>query len=116
MALPEGSEGFVMYYDESLKGFGAVLMQQEKVIAYASQQRRTQEENYMTHDLELVAGALSRKERVKPLRVRALMTVHTNLPEQILNAQTEAMKKENAKAENLGRLIKPIFEIRFDEI
>ncbi|GKC21516.1 hypothetical protein Tco_1023666 [Tanacetum coccineum] len=43
-----------------------------------------------------MADALSQKERVKPLRVRDLvMTVHTNLPEQILNAQTEAMKKEN---------------------
>ncbi|GJT37664.1 putative reverse transcriptase domain-containing protein [Tanacetum coccineum] len=44
------------------------------------------------------------------------MTVHVNLPEQIRNAQTEAMKKENVKAENLGRLIKPIFEIRSDGI
>ncbi|GJY12477.1 putative reverse transcriptase domain-containing protein [Tanacetum coccineum] len=44
------------------------------------------------------------------------MTVHTNLPERILNAQTEAMKEENVKAENLGRLIKPIFEIRSDGI
>ncbi|GKF42250.1 hypothetical protein Tco_0125592 [Tanacetum coccineum] len=65
----------------------------------------------------VVADALSQKERVRPLRVRALvMTVHTNLPEQILNAQTEAMKKDNVKAENLGRLIKPIFEIRSDGI
>ncbi|GKG46680.1 hypothetical protein Tco_0501526, partial [Tanacetum coccineum] len=41
------------------------------------------------------------------------MTVHTNLLERILNAaQTEAMKEENVKAENLGRLIKPIFETR----
>ncbi|GKA41653.1 putative reverse transcriptase domain-containing protein [Tanacetum coccineum] len=44
------------------------------------------------------------------------MTVHTNLPERILNAQTEAMKEENVKAKNLGRLIKPIFEIRSDGI
>ncbi|GJT60285.1 putative reverse transcriptase domain-containing protein [Tanacetum coccineum] len=44
------------------------------------------------------------------------MTVHTNLPERILNAQTDAMKEENVKAENLGRLIKPIFETRSDGI
>ncbi|GKA12147.1 putative reverse transcriptase domain-containing protein [Tanacetum coccineum] len=44
------------------------------------------------------------------------MTVHTNLPERILNAQTNAMKEENVKAENLGRLIKPIFEARSDGI
>ncbi|GKA71908.1 putative reverse transcriptase domain-containing protein [Tanacetum coccineum] len=42
------------------------------------------------------------------------MTVHTNLPERILNAQTEAMKEEIVKPKNLGRLIRPIFEIRSD--
>ncbi|GJY20731.1 putative reverse transcriptase domain-containing protein [Tanacetum coccineum] len=58
----------------------------------------------------VVADALSRKDR-EPIRVRSLvMTVHTNLPERILNAQTDAMKEENMKAENLGRLIKPIFK------
>ncbi|GJU67517.1 putative reverse transcriptase domain-containing protein [Tanacetum coccineum] len=44
------------------------------------------------------------------------MMVHTNLPERILNAQTDAIKEENVKAENLGRLIKPIFETRSDGI
>ncbi|GJZ86385.1 putative reverse transcriptase domain-containing protein [Tanacetum coccineum] len=51
----EGSEAFVVYYDAPLKGFGAVLMQREKVIAYASRQLRKNEENYTTHDLELGA-------------------------------------------------------------
>nr|GEY82740.1 reverse transcriptase domain-containing protein [Tanacetum cinerariifolium] len=55
VALPKGSEDFVVYCDASLKGYGAVLMQREKVIAYASRQLRTHEENYMTYDLELVA-------------------------------------------------------------
>ncbi|GJS18003.1 hypothetical protein Tco_0412475 [Tanacetum coccineum] len=65
----------------------------------------------------VVADAPSRKERVGPLRVRALvMRDHTNLPEKILNAQIEAIKKENVKAENLGRLIKPIFKISPNEI
>ncbi|GJW04255.1 putative reverse transcriptase domain-containing protein [Tanacetum coccineum] len=65
----------------------------------------------------VVADALSRKEREKPIRVRALvMTVYPDLSEKILKAQTEAMKEENVKAENLGRLIKPIFEIRSDGI
>ncbi|GJX04105.1 putative reverse transcriptase domain-containing protein [Tanacetum coccineum] len=64
----------------------------------------------------VVADALSQKDR-EPIRVRSLvMTVHTNLPKRILNAQTEAMKEENVKAENLGRLIKPIFETRSDGI
>ncbi|GJW00263.1 putative reverse transcriptase domain-containing protein [Tanacetum coccineum] len=44
------------------------------------------------------------------------MTVHTNLPKKILNAQTDAIKEENVKAENLGRRIKPILETRSDGI
>nr|GFB81152.1 reverse transcriptase domain-containing protein [Tanacetum cinerariifolium] len=55
LSLPEGSEDFVAYCDASLRGFGAVLMQHEKVIAYASRQLRKNEENYTTHDLELGA-------------------------------------------------------------
>ncbi|GJY66538.1 putative reverse transcriptase domain-containing protein [Tanacetum coccineum] len=106
-----GSENFVVYCDASDKGLGAVLMQKEKVIAYASRQLKIHEKNYTTHDLEIgalhildqkelnmrqrrwlellsdydreicyhsgkanmVADALSQKERIKPLRVRALV-------------------------------------------
>ncbi|GKF19992.1 putative reverse transcriptase domain-containing protein, partial [Tanacetum coccineum] len=137
LALPEGTEDFVVYFDASLKGYGAVLIQREKVIAYASRQLKVHEENYNTHNLELgaiellsdydceiryhprkanvVADALSRKEKDKPLRVRALMmTVYNDLPKQIRKAQEEAMKGENVEAENFGRLIKPIFEFRPD--
>nr|GFA49297.1 transposon Ty3-G Gag-Pol polyprotein [Tanacetum cinerariifolium] len=53
LALPEGSEDFVVYCNASHKGLGAVLMQREKVIAYASRQLKVQERNYTTHDLEL---------------------------------------------------------------
>ncbi|GJT81174.1 putative reverse transcriptase domain-containing protein [Tanacetum coccineum] len=55
LALPEGSENFVVYYDASHKGLGAVLMQKEKVIAYTSHQLKVHEKNYTTHDLELSA-------------------------------------------------------------
>ncbi|GJU77042.1 putative reverse transcriptase domain-containing protein [Tanacetum coccineum] len=55
LALPEGTENFVVYCDASHKGYGAVLMQREKVIAYASRQLKKHEENYTTHDLELGA-------------------------------------------------------------
>ncbi|GJX35518.1 putative reverse transcriptase domain-containing protein [Tanacetum coccineum] len=48
-----GTDDFVVYCDASLKGYEVVLMQQEKVIAYASCQLKTHEENYTTHDLEL---------------------------------------------------------------
>nr|GEX63254.1 retrovirus-related Pol polyprotein from transposon 17.6 [Tanacetum cinerariifolium] len=53
LALPEGSKDFVVYCDASHKGLGAVLMQREKVIAYASCQLKVHEKNYTTHDLEL---------------------------------------------------------------
>nr|GEY55568.1 putative reverse transcriptase domain-containing protein [Tanacetum cinerariifolium] len=61
LALPEGSENFVVYYDASHKGLGAVLMQKEKVIAYASRQLKVYEKNYTTHDLELVAVVFALK-------------------------------------------------------
>nr|GEX43290.1 putative reverse transcriptase domain-containing protein [Tanacetum cinerariifolium] len=53
LALPEGSKDFVVYCDASHKGLGVVLMQREKVIAYASQKLKIHEKNYNTHDLEL---------------------------------------------------------------
>ncbi|GJU04433.1 putative reverse transcriptase domain-containing protein [Tanacetum coccineum] len=170
LALPEGNEDFIAYCDASIKGLGAVLMQREKVIAYASRQLKIHEKNYTTHDLELgavvfalkiwrhylygtkctvftdhkslqhildqkelnmrqrrwlellsdydceiryhpgkanvVADALSRKERVKPLRVRALvMTIGLDLPKRILEAQIEARKPENLKSEDVGGML-----------
>ncbi|GJR60340.1 putative reverse transcriptase domain-containing protein [Tanacetum coccineum] len=139
LALPEGSEGFVVYCDASHKGLGAVLMQREKVIAYASKQLKVHEKNYTTHDLELgsvelnmrqrrwlellsdydcdiryhprkaniVADALSSKEQIKPLRVRALvMTIGLDLPKRILEAQIEAQKPENLVNEDVGGIIR----------
>ncbi|GJU10169.1 putative reverse transcriptase domain-containing protein [Tanacetum coccineum] len=170
LALPEGNEDFIAYCDASIKGLGAVLMQREKVIAYASRQLKLHEKNYTTHDLELgavvfalkiwrhylygtkctvftdhkslqhildqkelnmrqrrwlellsdydceiryhpgkanvVADALSRKERIKPLRVRALvMTIGLDLPKRILEAQIEARKPENLKSEDVGGML-----------
>ncbi|GJZ52793.1 putative reverse transcriptase domain-containing protein [Tanacetum coccineum] len=171
LALPEGSEDFVVYCDASHKGLGVVLMQREKVIAYASRQLKIHEKNYTTHDLELgsvvfalkiwrhylygtkctvftdhkslqhildqkelnmrqrrwlellsdydcdiryhpgkanvVADALSRKERIEPLRVRALvMTIGLDLPKQILEAQIEALKPENLENEDVDGMIR----------
>ncbi|GKB03578.1 reverse transcriptase domain-containing protein [Tanacetum coccineum] len=169
LALPEGSENFVVYCDASRKGLGAVLMQKEKVIAYASLQLKIHEKNYTTHDLELgvvvfalkmwrhylygikcvvftdhkslqhildqkelnmrqrrwlellsdydceiryhhvVADPLSRKEWLKPLRVRALvLTISLNLPVQILEAQVEARKEENYGTVDLCGMIKKL--------
>ncbi|GJW56826.1 putative reverse transcriptase domain-containing protein [Tanacetum coccineum] len=166
LTLPEGSKYFIVYCDALIKGFGAMLTQREKVIAYASRQLKIHKKNYTTHDLELgavvfalkiwrhylygtkcmvftdhkslqhiidqkelnmrqrrwlellidydyhpgkanvVADALSRKERNKPLRVRALvMTIGLNLRKQILNAQIEARKPENIKNEDVGGML-----------
>ncbi|GJT94955.1 putative reverse transcriptase domain-containing protein [Tanacetum coccineum] len=53
LALPEGTENFLVYCDASHKGLSVVLMENEKVIAYASHQLKIHEKNYTTHDLEL---------------------------------------------------------------
>ncbi|GJX45094.1 putative reverse transcriptase domain-containing protein [Tanacetum coccineum] len=133
-----GSEDFVVYCDASHKGLGAVLMQREKVISYASRQLEIHEKNCTTHDLELgskelnmrkrhwlellsdydceiryhpgkanvVVDALSRLERSKPLRVRALVTtIGLDLPKQILNAQTKERKPKNIKNEDVGDML-----------
>nr|GEZ20766.1 putative reverse transcriptase domain-containing protein [Tanacetum cinerariifolium] len=148
LALPEGTENFVVYCDASHKGLGAVLMQNEKVVAYASRKLKIHEKNYATHDLELrvvvftlkiwrhyiygmkcivftdhkslqhildqkelnmrqrrwlellsdydyeihyhpgkenvVADALSQKEQIKPLRVRALVMTIVPPPDHIM--------------------------------
>ncbi|GKB59752.1 putative reverse transcriptase domain-containing protein [Tanacetum coccineum] len=62
LALPEGSEDFMVYYDASHKGLGAVLMQREKVITYASRQLKVHEKNYTTHDLELGSVKLNMRQ------------------------------------------------------
>ncbi|GKB59164.1 putative reverse transcriptase domain-containing protein [Tanacetum coccineum] len=61
LALPEGSEDFIVYYDASIKGLGVVLMRREKVISYALRQLKIHEKNYTTHDLELGAIVFSLK-------------------------------------------------------
>ncbi|GKD29626.1 putative reverse transcriptase domain-containing protein [Tanacetum coccineum] len=125
----------MVYSDASIKGLGAVLMQRMKVIAYASRQLKIHEKNYTIHDMELgavllsdydceiryhpgkanvVADALSRKERIEPLRVRALvMTIGLDLPSRILEAQKEAVKVENIEAEDIEGMLKKL-EARAD--
>ncbi|GKG26929.1 putative reverse transcriptase domain-containing protein [Tanacetum coccineum] len=55
LALPQGAKNFIVYCDASHKGLDVVLMQNEKVIAYALRQLKIHEKNYTTHDLELGA-------------------------------------------------------------
>ncbi|KAJ0614604.1 putative nucleotidyltransferase, Ribonuclease H [Helianthus annuus] len=173
LALPEGTDDFVVYCDASRQGLGYVLMQRQKVIAYASRQLKVHERKYTTHDLELgavvfalkiwrhylygtkctiftdhkslqhifnqkelnmrqrrwvellndydceikyhpgkanvVADALSRKERIKPIRVRALeMIIRTDLSLRIRAAQKEAPKKRNIEEEYLRGMEKQL--------
>ncbi|GJR72324.1 putative reverse transcriptase domain-containing protein [Tanacetum coccineum] len=69
---------------------------------------------YHPGKVNVVADALSQKECIKPLRVKALvMTIHPKLQSQILEAQTEAIKEENVKAKNLRGMDKA-FEVRPD--
>nr|GEX29903.1 putative reverse transcriptase domain-containing protein [Tanacetum cinerariifolium] len=63
LALPKGNNDFVIYRDASHQGLGAVLMQREKVIAYASRKLKPNEENYTTHDLKLGAKELNMRQR-----------------------------------------------------
>ncbi|GKB56876.1 putative reverse transcriptase domain-containing protein, partial [Tanacetum coccineum] len=79
LALPEGAENFIVYCNASHKGLGKA---------------------------NVVADALGRKERIKPLRVRALvMTIGLDLPKQVLEAQTEERKPENLEAKDVGGML-----------
>nr|GEW93982.1 reverse transcriptase domain-containing protein [Tanacetum cinerariifolium] len=89
LALPKGSENFIIYCDASHKGLGVVIMLNEK------------------GKTNVVADSLSKKERSRPLRAQALvMTISLNLPKKILEAQTEALKLENLSAEDVGDMLR----------
>ncbi|GJW92117.1 putative reverse transcriptase domain-containing protein [Tanacetum coccineum] len=93
LALPEGAQNFIVYCDASHKGL-------ELLSDYDFEIR------YHPGKANVVADALSRKEQIKPLRVRALvMTIGLDLPKQILEAQTKARKPENLKAEDVGGML-----------
>ncbi|GJT58011.1 putative reverse transcriptase domain-containing protein [Tanacetum coccineum] len=121
LALPDGPNDFVVYCDASNQGFGCVLMQRGKVIAYASRQRWIEllsdyecEIKYHPGKVNVVANALSRKERLKPRRVRAMsITIHSGLKAKILEAQGEAYKDLKAPTEWL-RGLETHFERRDD--
>ncbi|GJS37850.1 putative reverse transcriptase domain-containing protein [Tanacetum coccineum] len=102
--IPEGRQRFrYSNMDVSHKGLGVVLMQREKLELLSDYDC---EIRYHPGTANVVADALSKKERSKPLRVQALvMTISLDLPKQILNAQTEARKPENIKNEDVGGML-----------
>nr|GEU40841.1 hypothetical protein [Tanacetum cinerariifolium] len=114
LALPDGPEDFVVYNDASGLGLGCVLMQRGKVIAYASSQRELNmrqrhwsEIRYHPGKANVVADALSRKERVKPKRVRAMnMTLQSSIKDKILVAQKEACDESTRLQKGLDKMIK----------
>jgi len=55
LTLSDIHQDFIIYCDASRQGLGCVLMQEGKVVAYASRQVKPHEKNYPTHDLELAA-------------------------------------------------------------
>ncbi|GJW39439.1 putative reverse transcriptase domain-containing protein [Tanacetum coccineum] len=93
LALPKGSEDFIAYCDASKKGLGAVLMQREKVISYASRQLKIHEKNYTTHDMEL--GAVVRS--LKILGTSECSKTGSTENKNIKNEDVGGMLVENAK-------------------
>ena len=61
LALLNRRDGFVVDSDSFRQGLGCVLMQNDRVIAYASRQLKKHEDNYPTHDLELAAVVFALK-------------------------------------------------------
>ncbi|XP_040974102.1 uncharacterized protein [Gossypium hirsutum] len=76
LMLPESGEDFIVYSDASLSGLGCVLVQQGKVIAYASRQLKPYERNYPTHDLELAIKPAQLKDE-KLLKKREMIQTGT---------------------------------------
>ncbi|GKC81980.1 putative reverse transcriptase domain-containing protein [Tanacetum coccineum] len=120
LSLPDGLDELVVYCGASNKGFGCVLMQRGKSLQHIFDKKelnmRQQRwiELFSDYDCEIcyhpgkanvVADALSRKERVKPRRVRAMsMTIQSSVKDKILVVQGEASNVENALAEMLRDL------------
>ncbi|GJZ48224.1 putative reverse transcriptase domain-containing protein [Tanacetum coccineum] len=99
LALPKGSEDFIVYCDALIKGFGVVLMQREKVIAYASRQLKIHEKNNTTHDLELGAVVFSLKLwRHYLYRTKCTVLTDYKSLQYILNQKEMNMRQQGTRA------------------
>nr|GEU56013.1 putative reverse transcriptase domain-containing protein [Tanacetum cinerariifolium] len=96
------AENFIVCGDALHKGLSDVLVPNEKLLSDYDCKI-----HYHPRKANLVVGALSKKERIKPLRVQALvMIIGLDLPKQTLNAQIEARKLENFEAKDARGLIR----------
>ncbi|GKA79184.1 putative reverse transcriptase domain-containing protein, partial [Tanacetum coccineum] len=88
--LPEGSKDFIVHCDASIKGLGVVLIQREKVIAYASRQLKIHEKNYTTHALEIGVVTEARKlENIKSKDVGGMLIENSKDPEKLITEKLE---------------------------
>nr|GEW08718.1 reverse transcriptase domain-containing protein [Tanacetum cinerariifolium] len=105
LAVPEGNNDFVVYCDASHQGLGPMLMQREKKELNTRQRRWLElladydcEIRYHLGKANVMADALSYKERIKPLRVRSLvMTIHPKLHHKFSKTKLRQSKKKTSK-------------------
>nr|GEV95396.1 putative reverse transcriptase domain-containing protein [Tanacetum cinerariifolium] len=113
LALLDGPNDFMVYYDASNQGFGCMLMQRGKIELNMHQRRWIEllsdyecEIKYHLGKANVVADALSRKERLKPRQVRVMsMTIKSGLKEKISEAQQEAAMDLKASAEDIAKYV-----------
>nr|GEU39603.1 reverse transcriptase domain-containing protein [Tanacetum cinerariifolium] len=109
LALPNGLEAFVVYCDASGIGLGCVLMQRDKRRWIKLFSDYDCEIRYHPGKANVVADALSRKERVKPKRVRAMnMTFQSSIKDRILTTQKEAADESIGLKKGLDEMIEQI--------
>ncbi|GKA19659.1 putative reverse transcriptase domain-containing protein [Tanacetum coccineum] len=98
LALPEGAKNFIVYCDASHKGLGDVLMQNEKCTVFTDHKS-------LQHILDQKELNMRQRRWLELLNDYDFMTIGLDLPKQILEAQTEARKPENLKAEDVGGML-----------
>ncbi|GJQ99615.1 putative reverse transcriptase domain-containing protein [Tanacetum coccineum] len=112
LALPEGSEDFIAYCDASKKGLGTVLMQREKVIAYASRQLKIHKKNYTTLIVENWSSSVSPSQDLEALHLLGDYDCEIRYHLGKANVVTDALSRKekssslkNIKNEDVGGML-----------